>query len=66
MQSSYQAIAKGNYWLKNVRLETGFEYDNEDVIRTKTELFSIEIEDGKIKSINPNDSNLKAIDAKAN
>ncbi|MCA6067550.1 amidohydrolase family protein [Chryseobacterium sp. RG1] len=64
MQSSYQAIAKGNYWLKNVRLETGFEYDNEDVIRTKTELFSIEIEDGKIKSINPNDSNLKAIDAK--
>lgn len=64
MQSSYQAIAKGNYWLKNVRLETGFEYDNEDVIRTKTELFSIEIEDGKIKSINPNNSNLKAIDAK--
>lgn len=64
MQSSYQAIAKGNYWLKNVRLETGFEYDNEDVIRTKTELFSIEIEDGKIKSINPNDSNLKAIDVK--
>lgn len=64
MQSSYQAIAKGNYWLKNVRLETGFEYDNEDVIRTKTELFSIEIEDGEIKSINPNDSNLKAIDVK--
>ncbi len=64
MQSSYQNIAKGNYWLKNVRLETGFEYDQEEVIRTKTDLFCIEIEDGKIKSVKPNDANLKAIDAK--
>ncbi len=64
MQSSYQTIAKGNYWLKNVRLETGFEYDNEYVIRTKTDLFCIEIENGKIKSVTPNDSSLKVIDAK--
>ncbi|UMQ44177.1 amidohydrolase [Chryseobacterium sp. Y16C] len=64
MQSSYQFIAKGNYSLKNVRLETGFEYDNEVVIRTKTDLFCIEIEDGKIKSVKPNNPDLEAIDAK--
>jgi len=64
MQSSYQLIAKGNYSLKNVRLETGFEYDHEEVISTKTDLFCIEIEDGKIKSVKPNDANSNAIDAK--
>jgi len=64
MQSSYQSIAKGNYRLRNVRLETGFEYDNKDVIQTKTNLFCIEIEEGKIKSVKPNDPNSKAIDAK--
>ncbi|WBV61435.1 amidohydrolase [Chryseobacterium camelliae] len=64
MQSSYQFTAKGNYSLKNVRLETGFEYDHEEVISTKTGLFCIEIEDGKIKSVKPNDANSKAIDAK--
>lgn len=61
---SMQNIAKGNYWLKNVRLETGFEYDNEDVIQTKTDLFCLEIEHGKIKSVDPNNPSLKAIDAK--
>ncbi len=64
MQSYYQSIAKGNYSLKNVRLETGFEYDHEDVISTKTGLFCIEIEAGKIKAVKPNDANAKAIDAK--
>lgn len=63
MQSPYQLVAKGNFLLKNVRLETGFEYDNQDVIHTKTDLFCIEIENGKIKSIQPNDSKAKAFDA---
>jgi cytosine/adenosine deaminase-related metal-dependent hydrolase len=54
-----------DYTLKNVRLETGFEYEGDEVIHTKTGLFTIAISDGKIKSISantPNDS--KAIDAK--
>jgi cytosine/adenosine deaminase-related metal-dependent hydrolase len=64
MQFPYQLTAKGKYSLKNVRLETGFEYENEEVVGTKTDLFSIEIEDGKIKSIQTNDPASKAIDAK--
>ncbi|AKK74742.1 deaminase [Chryseobacterium gallinarum] len=50
--------------MKNVRLETGFEYENEEVTGTKTGLFSIEIEDGKIKSVKVNDPASNAIDAK--
>lgn len=64
MQFPYQLTAKGNYSLKNVRLETGFEYENEEVIGTKTGLFSIEIVDGKIKTVKANDPASKAIDAK--
>lgn len=57
--------AKGTFTLKNVLLETGFEYDGDEVIHTKTGLFCVTINDGKIKSVTankPNDS--KAIDAK--
>ncbi|MGN7867034.1 amidohydrolase [Chryseobacterium sp. 22458] len=64
MQFPYQLTAKGTYSLKNVRLETGFEYENEEVTGTKTNLFSIEIEDGKIKEIKANDPASNAIDAK--
>ncbi|TZF99607.1 amidohydrolase family protein (plasmid) [Chryseobacterium panacisoli] len=64
MQFPYQLTAKGKYSLKNVRLETGFEYENEEVTGTKTDLFSIEIEDGKIKAIKANDPASEAIDAK--
>lgn len=49
---------------KNVRLETGFTYEGEDVIATKTALFSVEIENGKIKKVGPNQSNANAIDAR--
>lgn len=56
--------AKGKLSLKNVRLETGFEYEEGEVISTKTNLFYIEIENGKIKSIAPNQPNAKATDAK--
>lgn len=64
MKFPYQLTATGNYSLKNVRLETGFEYENEEVTGTKTDLFSIEIEDGKIKTVKANDPASKSIDAK--
>ncbi|ROI06379.1 deaminase [Chryseobacterium sp. G0240] len=64
MQFPYQLTAKGKYSLKNVRLEIGFEYENEEVIGTKTGLFSIEVEDGKIKAVKPNEPASEAIDAK--
>lgn len=64
MQFPYQLTAKGKYSLKNVRLETGFEYDEEEVIGTKTDLFSIEIENGKIKAVTANDAASDALDAK--
>ncbi|GEN72200.1 amidohydrolase [Chryseobacterium lathyri] len=56
--------AKGKLSLKNVRLETGFEYEEGEVVSTKTDLFYIEIENGKIKNIAPNQPNAKAVDAK--
>lgn len=52
------------YILKNVLLETGFEYKDNEVVKTKTDLFCVEVENGKIKSIKPNDANASAIDAK--
>ncbi|UIR57676.1 amidohydrolase [Sphingobacterium sp. SRCM116780] len=52
------------YILKNVLLETGFEFDGDEVVKTKTDLFCVEIESGKIKSIKPNDTNASAIDMK--
>lgn len=64
MQFPYQLTAKGTYSLKNVRLETGFEYENGEVTATKTDLFNIEIEDGKIKAVRPNVPASNAIDAK--
>jgi cytosine/adenosine deaminase-related metal-dependent hydrolase len=45
-------------------LETGFEYDGSDIIGTKTALFTIEVANGKIKSIGKNQPNAAAIDAK--
>ncbi|WP_293887311.1 MULTISPECIES: amidohydrolase [unclassified Sphingobacterium] len=54
-----------NYTLKNVLLETGFEYDTGGhVISTTTGLFSIQIANGKIKAISSNINASDAIDAK--
>lgn len=50
--------------LKNVRLETGFEYDGEEVAATKTALFCVAVENGKITAITPNDPGAAAVDAK--
>ncbi len=57
-------LAKDKLALKNVRLETGFEYEEGEIIATKTDLFYIEIENGKISKISPNQPNAKAIDTK--
>lgn len=53
MESKYTVPVKGNYVLKNVRLETGFINDENGVTGTQTELFCIEIKDGKIKKYLP-------------
>lgn len=50
--------------LKNVRLETGFEYDGNDVITTKTALFCVEIDNGHITKVGPNQTDSTAVDAK--
>lgn len=55
----------GDYTLKNVLLETGFDYDGAEVLHTRTGLFRVAISDGKIKKVSANDPNdLQAIDAK--
>lgn len=51
------------YTLKNVRLETGFEYEEGEVSATKTALFCVEISNGKISAITANKPDLNAIDA---
>lgn len=56
--------SKNKYTFKNVRLETGFIYDNKEVIGTETELFVIEITDGKISKISKNEPNADFLDAK--
>ncbi|MGQ7869398.1 amidohydrolase family protein [Sunxiuqinia sp. sy24] len=50
--------------LKNVRLETGFDYEGDEVIATKTDLFCVDIEDGKIRQVSPNNPAAQAVDAK--
>ncbi|WP_290792144.1 amidohydrolase [Flavihumibacter sp. UBA7668] len=50
--------------LKNVRLETGFEWAGQDVAATKTDLFSVECREGKFFKIGPNTNSAKAVDAK--
>ncbi|MFD2247607.1 amidohydrolase family protein [Pontibacter ruber] len=61
-QDTYQATAK-TLSMKNVSLETGFEYEEGEVIGTKTGLFTIEISNGKIKAVLPNNPKANALDA---
>src|SRR5690242_13680276 len=63
-QKNKTGQASNTYILKNVRLETGFVYEGNEVVATKTDLFSVEIEKGKIKKVSPNQPGAKAIDAK--
>lgn len=52
------------YSLKNVRLETGFEFEEGEVTGTTTDLFLVQINDGMISAVLPNDPKANAIDAK--
>ncbi|MEO7046041.1 MAG: amidohydrolase [Ferruginibacter sp.] len=52
------------YSLKNVRLETGFNYEDGEVVSTSTALFCVEIGNGKITAITPNKPDSTFIDAK--
>jgi cytosine/adenosine deaminase-related metal-dependent hydrolase len=63
-EPSKSTNAAKSFTLKNVRLETGFEYEDAEVSHTKTELFTIEIKEGKINAILPNKPKADAIDAK--
>jgi len=63
-KASSMKVADKHYTLKNVRLETGFEYEGDEVVHTKTELFCVEISNGKIKAVLPNQPNSNALDAK--
>jgi len=63
-KNNIDMVKTNNYSLKNVRLETGFIYDNNEIIGTKTELFTIDVKDGKITNISPNQPNKECIDAK--
>ncbi|WP_114940715.1 amidohydrolase [Mucilaginibacter endophyticus] len=56
--------ADKSFTLKNVRLETGFEYDGGDVVATKTGIFSVEIVNGKITKVSTGQPRADAIDAK--
>ncbi|MDH7460632.1 amidohydrolase [Chitinophagaceae bacterium 26-R-25] len=53
-----------SYTIKNVRLETGFEKEGDEVIATRTGLFCVEIENGKISKVSPNQPNANVVDAK--
>lgn len=59
------AFSEEDYVLKNVLLETGFDYDGEEVLSTRTGLFRVAISAGKIKNVIANDpDDQQAIDAK--
>lgn len=55
--------AMSSFVLKNVRLETEFEFEEDMVVATRTGLFCIEVEDGRIGNIMANTSDASAIDA---
>lgn len=52
-------MADNAYWLTNVRLETGYQYENGTVTGTETMLFHVQIVDGKISEIVPADQHLE-------
>ncbi|MFZ4831725.1 amidohydrolase family protein [Rouxiella sp. Mn2063] len=51
--NSIKSINAPHYLLRNVRLEDGFEREGETVIATKTSLYQLEINNGKIVAIQP-------------
>lgn len=65
--SQMRTISEKHYYLDNVLLETGFNYEGETAVSTRTELHTLEIKDGKIAAISVNkahpDESLHAYDA---
>lgn len=53
-----------SYILKNVLLETGFEYQDNEVVKTRTGLFCVTVAQGRIQDIRANDPDINGIDAK--
>lgn len=65
MQTNNVKRTDDHYTLKNVRLETGFITDKSGVIGTQSDLFCVEIKNGRIGKIFKNDAKLAiAVDAK--
>jgi len=65
METTYSVPAKDNYIVKNVRLETAFIWEDDRTATTKTDLFCVTINNGKIAEISSNDGQaVDAIDAK--
>lgn len=50
-ESGATTLRDRHYYLRDVRLEEGFEYDGETVIGTRTALYTLEIKDGKITAL---------------
>lgn len=63
-----QTLQESHYYLDNVRLETGFDYQNEVAVATQTALFCLEINAGRIAAIRDNhqrpDASLPCYDAR--
>lgn len=57
--SGVRSITASHYQLRNVRLEEGFEREGETTIATKTALYDLEINQGKITAIEPVKNRLK-------
>ncbi|OCP24782.1 MULTISPECIES: amidohydrolase family protein [unclassified Ensifer] len=58
VETTTNVLADRHYLLTDVRLEEGFEYDGETVIATRTALYSLEIKDGTIAALHPENSTL--------
>ncbi|MGJ4859013.1 amidohydrolase family protein [Labrys sp. KB_33_2] len=50
-EAGASTLSDRHYYLSDVRLEEGFEYEGETVIGTRTALYTLEIKDGKIAAL---------------
>ncbi|KFC70756.1 Peptide/nickel transport system ATP-binding protein [Bosea sp. LC85] len=52
-EAGTSTLTDRHYYLSDVRLEEGFEYDGDTVIGTRTALHALEIKDGKFVALHP-------------
>ncbi|WP_291159831.1 amidohydrolase family protein [Ensifer sp. SSB1] len=57
-ETNTKTLADRHYVLTGVRLEEGFEYDGDVVVATRTALYGLEIKDGAIVALHPENANL--------